>query len=96
VVILAACGITSAFEAQWTLGAGQALVVPVYDQGTNNQIHLVSAAADVKFMFDQLSGGLSVGATVDLTNTANGGKVGYTWTVIPEAGRNVTFSLSSR
>src|SRR5208337_3688625 len=96
VVILAACGITSAFINQWHLSAtGQALIVPVYDPGTNNQIHLEMAAADVQFMLDQLSGGLNVGAAVDLTNTANGGKVGYTWTVIPEAGRNVTFSLSS-
>lgn len=95
VVILAACGITSAFEAQWTLGQGQALVVPVYDPGSNNQIHLEQAAADVQFMLDQLSDGLSVGSAVDMVNAPNGAARNYQWTVIPKAGRDVNFKTPS-
>jgi hypothetical protein len=93
VVILAACGITNAFINQWHLSAkGQALIVPVYDPGSNNQIDLGHAAADVELMLDQLSSWNNVGATVNLANSANGGKAGYTWTVIPEAGRDVGFN----
>ena len=96
IVILAACGITSAFTGYWHLADGQALIVPVYADGSDNEIDLVKAGADVQWMLDQLSSGLNVGQAVDLANQANGnGTAGYTWTVIPAGGRNVTFNISS-
>ena len=105
VVFLAACGINSAFEAQWTLNAsGQALIVPVYTSpaqngpgNPNNEIHFEQAALDLQFMLQQLSGGVSVGGAVDMVNTVNAGTppTNYKWTVIPQVGRNVTFKTPS-
>jgi len=97
VVFLAACGINSSFIAQWHLQAsGQALIVPVYaSSNPDNTIDLVSAAADLQFMLQQLGSWNNVGQAVDLTNASNGASKKYTWTVIPQAGRNVTFTTPS-
>jgi hypothetical protein len=105
VVFLAACGINQAFTNQWALKAsGQALIVPVYTSPVKNgpsnpydEIHMEQAAADVAFMLQQLSGGVSVGGAVDMVNTLNSvGKVtNYKWTVIPKAARDVTFKTPS-
>lgn len=96
VVILAMCGATGTFTNQWRLSNNQALIVPAYATNSNNLINLSPAALDVQFLLDQLSSWNNVGQAVDLLNgynTAMG--AGYQWTVIPKAGRNVTFNLSS-
>jgi len=99
VIFLAACGVDANFIAQWQLGPGQALIVPVYDPYLNPtmQISLNAAAFEWKAMLQVLGTSGTVNEAVAAGNVQAAADVSdYWWQVVPTGGGGVNLNAASQ
>ena len=99
VVFLAACGIDADFIAQWHLGGGQALIVPVYDPTLDKTMHinLEYAATEWQKMLIVLGNGTVAEAVAAGNAQAAANGAAHRWRAVGGTGAgNVNFKAQSQ